>query len=155
MAHNFRDYEHLLRLAGLFAVGIVVFIVVGAFLIPDDFGVYGHFRAGALDDNREHPLRFAGIQACADCHDDVVADRVGGGHEGVRCEACHGPLAAHAEDPSALEPVVPDAGTVCLKCHLPAMAKRARFPQVDPVEHADSEPCDTCHIAHAPRMGEG
>lgn len=155
MAHDFKDYEHLLRLAGLFVAGIIVFVLVRAILVPDDFGVFGHYRAGALEDNMAVPVRHAGAQACLECHDDVAAERAGGGHEGVRCEACHGPLAAHAEDPTALVPEAPDAGTVCLRCHLPAMAKRARFPQVDPVEHADGEPCDTCHVAHAPKLEEG
>lgn len=155
MARDFRDYEHLVRLAGLFAAGLVVFVVVGAFLIPDDFGVYGHFRAGALDDNRSRPRHFAGVRACAECHDDVLAERAGGGHQNVRCEACHGPLGGHADDPSAHDPELPDPGTVCLRCHTRSMAKARWFPQVDPIEHADGEPCDTCHSPHAPRLEEG
>jgi hypothetical protein len=135
VAHKFKDFEHLLRLAGLFVAGIVAFVLVRAILVPSDFGVYGHFRAGALADNSQRPLR--------------------GGHEEVRCEACHGPLAAHADDPSAQAPELPNPATVCLKCHLPAMAKAGWYPQVDPAEHADNEPCDTCHIAHAPRIEEG
>jgi hypothetical protein len=155
VAHKFKDFEHLLRLAGLFVAGIVAFVLVRAILVPSDFGVYGHFRAGALADNSQRPLRYAGASACGECHDDVVASRVGGGHEEVRCEACHGPLAAHADDPSAQAPELPNPATVCLKCHLPAMAKAGWYPQVDPAEHADNEPCDTCHIAHAPRIEEG
>ena len=155
MAHDFRDFEHLLRLVAIFVVGFALFIVVRAMLVPDDFGVYGHFRSGALDDNRQRPLAHAGVAACSDCHDDVVTSRAGGGHEKVRCEACHGPLAAHADDPSAQAPELPDPGTVCLRCHLPAMAKPATFPQVDPAEHADNEPCDTCHLPHSPRLEEG
>ena len=155
MAHDFRDFEHLLRLAAIFVAGFVLFVVVRTILVPDDFGEYGHYRAGALDDNRQRPLRHAGMSACVECHDDVVKSRAGGGHETVRCEACHGPLAAHADDPSAQAPELPNPVTVCLKCHLPSMAKPAKFPQVDPSEHADNEPCDTCHVAHSPRLGEG
>ncbi len=155
MAHDFRDFEHLLRLVVIFVAGLLLFVVVRWMLVPDDFGVYGHFRAGSLDDNRQRPLVHGGAAACGECHDDVVASRSGGGHESIRCEACHGPLAAHAAEPSDQAPELPDAATVCLRCHLPAMAKPATSPQVDPAEHADNEPCDTCHIAHAPRLGEG
>jgi len=155
VAHDFRDLEHLLRLAAIFVAGFVLFVVVRTILVPEGFGVYGHFRAGALDDNRQRPLLHAGAVACGECHDDVVAGRSGGGHESIRCEACHGPLAVHADDPSAQAPELPNPGTVCLKCHLPSMAKPAKFPQVDPSEHADNEPCDTCHVAHAPKLGEG
>ena len=155
MAPDLRDHGHLLRLAGLFAAGLAVFIVVGAFLIPDDFGIYGHYRAGALEDNRDHTVRFAGMQACAECHDDVLAERAGGGHQDLRCEACHGPLAAHVADPSAKALELPDPGRVCLRCHTRSMAKARWFPQVDPIEHADGEPCDTCHSPHAPRLEEG
>ena len=155
VAHDFRNFEHLVRLAAIFVGGLVVFVVVRGLLVPDDFGVYGHFRAGALDDNRQRPLVHAGAEVCGECHDDVVASRAGGGHESIRCEACHGALGVHAVEPSDQVPELPEAATVCLRCHLTAMAKPGGFPQVDPAEHADNEPCDTCHVAHAPRLGEG
>ena len=63
MAHDFRDFEHLLRMAAIFVAGAVLFIVVRGLLVPEDFGVYGHFRAGALDDNRQRPLVHAGAEA--------------------------------------------------------------------------------------------
>jgi hypothetical protein len=44
---RFRDAEHLARLAGLFLAGAALFVVLRAALVPDDFGVYGHYRAGA------------------------------------------------------------------------------------------------------------
>lgn len=154
MKRRFQDVEHLLRLAALFVGGLLVFIVVRSLLVPADFGVYGHYRAGALDDNRRPAPVFAGAESCAECHDDVVASRLGGGHEDVRCEACHGPLGRHAVDPTALVPERPDASPLCLRCHLRAMAKPAPFPQVDPMEHAGGDPCDDCHLPHAPGIGE-
>lgn len=154
MQSRFQDVEHLLRLAGIFACGLLLFIVIRWLLVPDDFGVYGHYRAGALADNRQPAPAFAGADACAECHDDVVAARVGGGHEGIRCEACHGALARHAADPVALVPERPDAATLCVRCHLSAVARPATFPQVDPIEHADGDPCDDCHLPHAPGFEE-
>ena len=69
----FRDIEHLIRPAILAGIGVVLFLVVRGALIPDDFGLYGYYRAGALDDARAAPLRYAGRQACVECHEDVVA----------------------------------------------------------------------------------
>ena len=46
---------HLLRVAGLFAAGVLAFLVLQAFLVPKGFGVYGHYRAGALEENRVRP----------------------------------------------------------------------------------------------------
>mgnify|MGYP001030627811 CR=1 FL=1 len=155
MAHAIRDFAHLLRMAAIFVAGAVLFIVVRGLLVPEDFGVYGHFRAGALDDNRQRPLVHAGAEACGECHDDVVASRAGGGHESIRCEACHGALGAHAAEPSDLLPELPKGATVCLRCHVTAMAKPAGFPQVEPAEHADGEACDACHRPHSPRLEEG
>lgn len=152
MSHRFKDFEHLLRMAAMFAVGLGLFAVARGLLVPEDFGVWGHYRAGALDDNRQRPLVHAGAAACGECHDDVAASRAGGGHETIRCEACHGPLARHAAEPSDQAPALPDGGTICLRCHLPAMAKPAGFPQVEPDDHAGGEPCDVCHAAHAPRL---
>ena len=144
-----------MRLAGLFAVGALLFVVFRWLLVPADFGIYGHYRAGALEDNRQRTPVFAGVDACGECHDDVLATRTGGGHDGVRCEACHGPLAGHSADPPDLIPELPDGATICLTCHVSAVSKPAWFPQVDPLEHAAGDPCNDCHLPHAPGFGEG
>jgi hypothetical protein len=152
MSELFKDKEHLIRMAGLFVVGLAGFVLARGALVPADFGRYGHYRAGALDDNRGRPLHFAGRAACADCHDDVVRARTGSKHAAVGCEACHGALADHAADPGSVTPARPDAKTVCFVCHLPNVAKPRGFPQVDPREHGDSAPCNTCHQPHHPEV---
>jgi len=152
MSDRYRDYAHLVRLALLFLAGIVVFLVVRAALVPKDFGALGHYRPGALDDNRERKPSFAGQAACAECHDDVLAAKSKGKHVTVHCEACHGALASHAADPTtaaASKPVVP---ALCLVCHLKNAAKPSKFPQVDPDDHAGTEPCNTCHAPHSPAV---
>ena len=47
-----KEAAHLLRFGGLFLVGITVFFGVRQALVPAEFGKYGHFRPGALDDGR-------------------------------------------------------------------------------------------------------
>lgn len=145
-----KDSEHLIRVAGLFLVGLLLFLVLQALLVPEGFGVYGHFRSGALADNRARPLSFAGHAACEECHSDVAAARKGGKHAAVGCEACHGPLARHAEDPGTAKAARPDPRKLCIVCHSVNVAKPARFRQVEPREHSGGESCLTCHTAHNP-----
>lgn len=147
-----KDREHLVRMAGLFLAGFALFLVVRALLVPKGYGEFGHFRAGALADNMARPMAYAGRQACESCHPDVVDARTGSRHANVACEACHGALAKHAEDPSKLKPTLPDARKLCLVCHLQEKAKPKTFPQVNPQEHMGSEPCISCHKPHHPEM---
>jgi hypothetical protein len=155
MGGLFGHKEHLVRVAGLFLCGFLVFLVLQGLLVPKGFGVYGHFRAGALDDNRARPLVFAGRAACVECHSDVADSQKGGRHEGVRCEACHGALGSHAADPSEHEAHKPDSRDLCARCHHANVARPAPFPQVDVAEHAGGEACTSCHAAHNPGLGGG
>jgi hypothetical protein len=149
MRDLFKDHEHLARVAALAVGGIVVFLVLQQLLVPAGFGVYGHYRAGALDDNRAHALAFAGQGACQECHTEEASVRKAGAHAGVACEACHGPLARHADDPEQ-KPAKPDGRDLCLACHTANVARPAKFPQIEPREHAESGLCTECHQAHNP-----
>jgi hypothetical protein len=151
----FGHREHLVRVAALFGGGLVVFLLLQALLVPQDFGVYGHYRAGALDDNRARPAVHAGRAACVECHTDVQEAARGGRHGKVGCEACHGPLGRHAEDPSTQKAVRPDSRVLCRRCHATNVARPVRFPQIDPDEHAGKEACVTCHPAHNPGAVKG
>jgi len=146
----FRDIEHLLRLFGLLVLSGVVFLVVRAVLVPGDFGVYGHFRAGAMDDVRAHAMKFAGRAACEECHVDVVEQRAGGAHVGIGCESCHGALADHAADPTEVTPVLPEVPALCVGCHAASPYRPKSFPQVDVDEHSMGESCTECHSPHHP-----
>jgi hypothetical protein len=151
----FKDKEHLVRMASLFAVGIGTFLVLQVVFVPPGFGKYGHYRAGALDDNRDlklHPIHYAGRAACEDCHGDIVEARKGSRHERIGCEACHGPAAAHAGNPSDVKPIKPDPRAVCLRCHSASASRPKSFPQVVVADHADAGPCTGCHKAHAPKI---
>jgi len=141
-------------MAAVLVGGALLFVVVRGVLVPDDFGVWGHYRGGALDENRNSPIVYAGATACVECHDDVEAERAASRHRIIRCEACHGPLARHADDPTEYTPTLPDAATLCLRCHRSVVARPAGFPQVEPAEHAEGEPCDACHHPHNPLFEE-
>jgi predicted CXXCH cytochrome family protein len=150
MGSLFGHKGHLVRMAALYGAGVLAFLLLQAFLVPEGFGVYGHYRAGALEENRVRPTAYAGRAACVECHSDVADVAKDGRHEAVRCEACHGPLAAHAGDPTERKAVRPDARLLCARCHAASVARPARFPQVDGADHAGGEACTACHAAHNP-----
>ena len=152
MRNLFEHGQHLLRAAALLVGGVLVFVVVRALLVPDGFGTYGHYRAGALEDNRNRELRFAGRQACFECHTDIVEARAGSHHERVGCESCHGALAARAADPGSVTPQLPDPKQVCLVCHRHKVSMPVTFPQIDPAEHGDGAACTECHRPHHPEV---
>lgn len=152
MSRFLRNKEHFGRMAGLFGLGIAAFFVARYLLVPPGFGLYGHYRPGALADNMHRPLQFAGAVACADCHPDVVEARKGSKHARIGCEACHGALDAHAKAPTDVVPTRPNGRELCLACHLANVARPKTFPQVQIPEHSDAGPCLACHKAHSPAI---
>ena len=98
------------------------------------------------------PIAFAGREACESCHPDVVDERKGSRHATIACEACHGALAKHADDPAASSRYGRTRGTLCLVCHHEDVAKPKTFKQVNPQEHMGAAPCISCHKPHHPEM---
>jgi hypothetical protein len=129
----------------------VAFLIVRSFLIPSDFGVYGFYRGGALVDVRARAPLYGGEPSCVDCHTDVVELRAQARHKGVRCEACHGPLATHATGDLTVKPRALNPRQLCLTCHSAGTGKPAAFPQVGP-DHSGEGPCTECHKPHRPRL---
>jgi len=147
-----QDAAHLGRVAVVFVCALIAFLLLRQALVPAEFGRYGHYRAGALDDNRQRPLRHAGHEACTPCHEAVVTLKGQGKHAGVACEACHGPLFQHVEgmgDPNPTRPVV---AKLCRRCHEADAAKPKKFPQVVLAEHSGGAACNSCHQPHKPNL---
>ncbi len=149
----FKDAGHLLRFAGLFVIAFLVFWGIRGFVVPKTFGQYGHYRAAAMTEIAAHPVKFAGHQACETCHSDVLDVKNKGKHEGVACEACHGPQAAHAADPT-VTPAKLDTAVLCVRCHSASAARPKSFPQVDANDHSNGVLCETCHQPHSPEIGD-
>ena len=140
MRESWRDVAHLLRLAALFAVGILAFLVLRAIFVPAGFGELGHFRSGAMGDNAARPLSYAGRTTCADCHDQEAATLAGSAHARIGCESCHGAssgwLASHYAVPATHAKNVENGlvplenasarASVCLDCHF-GSAKPGQF----------------------------
>jgi hypothetical protein len=147
-----KDFEHLVRMALLFAVGIIVFLIGRTLLVPEDFGVYGHYRAGALADNRAYEIKYAGQVLCVECHGDKQDERKDSKHAKISCETCHGPLARHATGAEETKPARPDGRGTCVGCHLKRHARPRDFPQIVLADHAGDGPCIECHTPHAPKI---
>jgi hypothetical protein len=152
MSTRFQDFEHVLRIAALFAAGIAIFLLWRWWMVPADFGVHGHFRAGALTDNMQRPVVHAGRAACLDCHSDAAETWRSGRHAIVGCESCHGALGRHARGETEAPPVRPDGRAVCVQCHAARAGMPPAFPRVVVSDHAGDEACITCHPAHAPGL---
>jgi hypothetical protein len=153
MKGSFRDFEHLVRLAAIFGAALLLFTVVRAELVPKDFGKYGHYRAGAIDQAASRPLSYAGRGRCTECHEDEVNEAAPSKHKVIACETCHGALLKHADDP-AVDVAKADGQALCLRCHAANTGKPAHQPTVVATDHSDEDSCVPCHKPHNPRMDQ-
>ncbi len=95
----FKDAGHLFRFAGLFVLAFLVFLVVRHYVVPKNLGSMGIIAGPRWRDcgasgevcRVTRPAR-AATQTCA-------GREVKGQAAHVNCEACHGALANHADDP--------------------------------------------------------
>jgi len=142
--------QQLTRLLIVFAVLTVGLAVSRQMLIPKTFGERGHYRAAAVTTIQQRAVRYAGRQACGDCHTDIVEIHGKGRHQSVACENCHGPAAAHAQSPVDNQLPAPRKRAYCPLCHGYDPSRPTGFPQIDPVSHNPMKPCITCHNPHQP-----
>jgi hypothetical protein len=142
--------QQVVRLAAVFTVAAVVFVVVRQSLVPDTFGDIGHYRAAAVDSIIAHPKKYAGHEVCSVCHTPIAEKRLASKHLGVTCEVCHGPAASHVASPGEVRPPAPRERGFCPLCHGYNASRPTGFPQIDPVAHNPLVPCMTCHDPHAP-----
>ncbi len=147
-----RNKKHLVRMAGIFGIGITLFLGLQMLLVPKTFGRYGHYRAAAIDEEAARPVRYAGRAACASCHTPVVEAKQAGKHAALGCEGCHGALMQHGVDPARNRPRKPDPKALCPSCHEVNVARPKWLKQVKSAEHSSGESCTTCHPPHAPQM---
>jgi hypothetical protein len=144
-----QQVSHLLI---LFIIFMVIFISGRRLLIPDTFGVYGHYRAAAVDSNMADSLVHAGHLTCAECHDDVAEIKSESYHRGVACETCHGPGYDHTQAPDEHTLPAPRERGYCVLCHSYNPSRPTGFPQIDQMSHNPGKPCMSCHDPHAPQL---
>ncbi|MBU1100885.1 MAG: hypothetical protein KKA84_10835 [Bacteroidetes bacterium] len=142
--------EQVIRLAVILVIIVVVFVIVRAELVPDDFGELGHYRKGAVDEIASLELKYAGQETCEMCHDDILETKSNGYHRSVNCEVCHGPSAKHSEAPDEFLPSAPRKRDFCPVCHEYLPSRPTGFPQIVSASHNPVKPCITCHEPHNP-----
>jgi ribosomal protein S27AE len=130
---------------------IVAFFAARHFLIPSDFGKYGHYRASAVDEIASQEIKYVGHTVCEDCHDDVTDTIKMSYHRNVMCEVCHGPAAAHIDDPDGNKLPAPRERGYCPLCHEYLPPRPTGFPQIVSESHNPMRACVSCHDAHDPK----
>src|ERR1035437_5397573 len=147
--------QQIISLFILFSIIFISFITMRHFLIPPSFGLYGHYRADSVDEIRAKKIKYAGSEACIDCHEDIYNLKAKSYHKGVSCEVCHGPAAAHIDDPSGVKPEIPHERSQCTICHNYNPARPTGFPQIIASQHNPGFFCTHCHQPHNPTVPHG
>jgi hypothetical protein len=142
--------EQVTRLALVAGVLVVAVLGVRFAVIPRSLVSAELHRRDTVDREVARPVKFAGSQACQDCHEDVAAKKGKSYHRGLACGGCHGPAVVHAEDPGALKPPAPRDRKFCPVCHDYDPARPTGFPQINQATHNPTLPCIDCHDPHDP-----
>ena len=106
-------------------IGIFVMVGVGflfkSLLLPSSFGVYGPYRADAIKEAAQVPIRHGTNDSCFKCHPFEAKIQKAGLHKTISCEFCHGTYADHVTEgkKTGILPVKTgkEITTLCLRCH--------------------------------------
>ncbi len=143
--------EQIRHLVPPIAAVIIIYLVVRHLLVPFSFGLWGHYRALSVIQNAELPIKYAGADACGECHGDIGSTKSGGYHRGVACETCHSAAYDHTQDPETIKPRLPNTRADCLLCHAYQPSRPTGFPQVVSESHNPLKQCILCHQPHDPK----
>lgn len=142
--------DQILRLSVIFVLIIASLIGVRKLFIPKSFGKYGHYRGDALEEAKSIEIKFAGKEACSDCHSEIFYRLQNGYHKNLSCEGCHGPGKKHIDSEGEFKLEKPTSREFCLICHSYLPARPTGFPQIEPNVHHPPERCIKCHEPHNP-----
>lgn len=159
-------YTHLIRLGLLMAVGLCFALAVRALAVPSSWDHHVWYRTDALQELAQQPNLYGGNDSCTACHQALHEEMKAAKHQGLSCEACHGPLSIHIQNGRrAGKAEIDTTPAVCLNCHGLLASRPATFPQTRLVrrhdEIAQDRPmrhkkltsdarCDRCHGFHDP-----
>jgi hypothetical protein len=151
------SYRHTIPLIIIIALLLIAAVVVQQLLIPPSFGEKGYYRADAVEEAQQFPVKHIGEEACNECHDDIVALHQKDAHAAVPCESCHGPGNEHAKAEGDVALTIPKGKEPCLVCHRLLAARPSAFPQITWQDHFKfvgvkdlSIACMECHSPHEP-----
>jgi ribosomal protein S27AE len=141
--------DPLLRIVVVLAVLAAVVLTLRS-LLPPSLKDHDLQVQATVEREIARPLRHAGSDACAECHDQFNVKKAGY-HRNLSCETCHGPAKEHAEDPTEKKPNLPRLREFCVRCHAYNPSRPTGFPQINPAAHNPLKPCITCHDPHDPK----
>jgi hypothetical protein len=167
-------YAHLYRLGALLAIGLIIFLIIKQYAIPDSWDSDAWYRKDALSLLQQQEPVFGGNESCAGagCHaddryliDDAQSEHrlrirwLGWAtHKTLSCESCHGPLADHVKDGLKIaKAVIVYESTLCLRCHEARLGRDAVVPFREDFEYHESlevtweSKCVRCHNPHEPK----
>lgn len=155
---------HVIRIVAVLVILAAGGVGVRAMLLPESFGRYGHYRAGAIDDEMNREVRNGTNASCLACHQYIKEMHFSGVHRTVSCEFCHGPVADHIRDGKVVAKLPKKQGDqiriLCLRCHNQIIRARPKesIKMVTMPDHLQKKQvrldhtCDQCHNVHAPLM---
>jgi hypothetical protein len=138
----------------VFRLVLLTVFIVGSYLLgrfflrPASFGQYGFYRGHALEEIAAAEPVFAGQQACAECHEEIVSLLAKHEHHGLACESCHGVGRAHVDNPDVKLGHAAEGD--CLRCHEKDPSRPSAHKQVESKEHYRGDRCIECHLPHHP-----
>lgn len=141
--------------AGLRLVVVAAVLIAGVLLmrnmIPPSLRDPKLQVAAATEREASRNIKYAGVPACAQCHETEYSLKKNGYHRNVSCEICHGPASDHTADPVEIKPPAPRDRQFCPTCHAYSLSRPVGFPQINPVTHNPLQPCIACHDPHDPK----
>ena len=153
---------HVVRIALTLAGMMIIGFSLRPLFLPDEFGKYGYYRPGAVEDEANRVVRNMNNESCFDCHPRIKKIHLAGVHKDVLCEVCHGAHGDHVEGETVIGamPVVRDQEIrpMCLRCHTkivqalpPETIKLVALPEhMEKRKVRTDHVCNQCHHVHAP-----
>jgi ribosomal protein S27AE len=142
--------EQAVRIIIVFIVLAGALFVVWQFLLPPELKEKELQKTATLEREAAREVKYAGAQACGECHDKESNMKKGGYHRDLTCESCHGAAQKHVDNPTGVKPSSPKKRDYCSFCHNYNSSRPSGFPQINPVTHNPRKPCIACHNPHNP-----
>lgn len=157
--------KHALHIIGVVISVLIVAIIgfmVKAQLVPESFGIYGAYRAEAIDEEAHRTVRHGTSASCFGCHPYEATSHLEGDHKTISCEFCHGTYADHVAKGKKTGTLPVKKGTeittLCLRCHNTEIKARSTIviKTVGMPDHLSNQNvkvthiCNQCHYVHAP-----
>jgi formate-dependent nitrite reductase cytochrome c552 subunit len=167
-----RHAAHFARLVAIVVIVVAGFFFVRSKVVPKDFGVKGHYRLSAIDDEKKREPRHVGSADCTDCHEEIGKAWTEGKHHHPQCENCHGPGLMHVkvvgDEPTAGYPDKmlkvsklairrPTGIQECKWCHLKTFERPSTLKSISSLEEhwakykgtfTPNSKCVDCHDPH-------